>query len=346
MSDIGKPKSLVASSFVMRRVPGVQVTAYRGKIQDLGVDFFRQFRVIIGGLDNMEARRWLNTTLCDLVATDAEGAIDPTTIIPFIDGGTEGFKGQARVIIPKVTACFECAIDMFPPPTTFALCTIAETPRRPEHCIAYAMMIEWDRSFGPEKRKIDKDSPVDMTWIYERALERAAKYGIEGVTYKLTMGVVKNIIPAIASTNALVSALCALEAFKIVSFAGQTLNNYHMFMGADGIHSSVLRLERKSATCAACADPVVVTVRMAPTDTLAQLIDTLKAREEEPRFANPAIGSLDRPLFFPRPDNLREMTTPNLARPLADLLTDGEEVVISDPLVEAAKGAWLRVCFA
>lgn len=113
------------------------------KIQDKDEDFYSEFALVICGLDSIEARRWMNATLVGMRDED-----NPDSLKPLIDGGTEGFKGQARVILPGITSCYECSMDMLSKPTGFPLCTIANTPRLPEHCIEWAHILEWPNKHG------------------------------------------------------------------------------------------------------------------------------------------------------------------------------------------------------
>lgn len=65
----------------------MRVCSYFGKIQDKGDDYYMQFNLVICGLDSVEARRWINATLVNLV--DPE---NPESLKPLIDGGTEGMR--------------------------------------------------------------------------------------------------------------------------------------------------------------------------------------------------------------------------------------------------------------
>merc|ERR550519_2275101 len=171
-----------------------------------------------------------------------DGVLDQSTIIPIVDGGTEGFKGNARVIYPGLTACIECTLDLYPPQINFPLCTIAHTPRLPEHCIEYVKMLLWDKENpfskeGDDPVPIDGDDSQHITWIFEKATERASQYNISGVSYRLTQGVIKHIIPAVASTNAVIAAAMALEAFKVATSCANPLQNYMVFNQTDSIYT-------------------------------------------------------------------------------------------------------------
>ena len=208
--DIGKPKANVAAEFINSRIKHChvknfkhfenlfkfllfsKVTPYYNKIEDMDIDFYRQFNIVVCGLDAIVARSiilndlkiisllkyndclgWINGLLLSLLEFDEQsGNVDPSSVIPLIDGGTEGFKGNARLILPGLNACIDCTLDLYPPQTTFPLCTIATTPRLPEHCIEYARIMLWpqDKPFGDIP--IDGDDPTHIKWLYEKSLDR------------------------------------------------------------------------------------------------------------------------------------------------------------------------------
>lgn len=68
---------------------------------------------MVSGLDNIEARRWLNSMLCSLVDVDDDGNIDPSTIIPLIDGGTEGERVSSLLALHSCDGWF--CVSQFPP---------------------------------------------------------------------------------------------------------------------------------------------------------------------------------------------------------------------------------------
>ena len=58
--DIGKFKAEIATEFIKEKYPEINLKWSNRKVQSFPPEFFSQFNVIIGGLDNMEARLWLN----------------------------------------------------------------------------------------------------------------------------------------------------------------------------------------------------------------------------------------------------------------------------------------------
>ncbi|KAG9248876.1 hypothetical protein BJ878DRAFT_486405 [Calycina marina] len=323
-SDVGKGKAEVAAKFVMNRVQGVKITPHNCKIQDKDDDFYMQFTLIVCGLDSIEARRWINSTLVDLV--DPE---NPESLKPLIDGGTEGFKGQSRVVLPTMTSCLECQLDMHAPRAAVPLCTLATIPRQPEHCIEWAHIIAWEKEHPFPK--LDNDDPEHIKWLTEKALARAKEFNISGVTYSLTQGVVKNIIPAIASTNAVIAASCCNEAFKIATSTNPALGmeeNYMMYSGNDSIYTYTFKHEKKD-DCPVCGN-VARTLPVDPNLTLQEFIETLAARPEA-QLKKPSIRTEEKSLYFQSPASLELKTRRNLKLKMGKLVENGEEIGITDP---------------
>lgn len=321
-ADVGKSKAEVAAAFVQRRVPGVKITPHNCKIQDFDEDFYMQFTLVICGLDSIEARRWINATLVDMVSDES-----PESLKPLIDGGTEGFKGQARVILPTISSCIECQLSMHAPRAAVPLCTLATIPRQPQHCIEWAHLIAWE-----EERKddsLDTDDPEHITWLYNKAQQHAQKYNISGVTYSMTQGVVKNIIPAIASTNAIIAAACCNEALKIATSTVPYLDNYMMYTGdsENGLYTYTFQAEKKD-DCPVCGN-LAQTIELDPELTLEEFLATLAERPSQ-QLKKPSIRTEEKTLYYQAPPSLEVQTRPNLKKKMKELVSDGEEVAVSD----------------
>lgn len=338
-NDIGRSKAEVAADAINKRVPSCKVVPHFKKIQDMDAEFYRSFNLVICGLDSILARRWINGLLLSLLEYDKDtNTLDQSTIIPLIDGGTEGFKGNARVILPGLTACVECTLDLYPPQINFPLCTIASKPRLPEHCIEYVRIILWpkEKPFG-EETSIDGDDPIHLKWIYEKSVERANEFNIEGVTFRLTQGVIKHIIPAVSSTNACIAAKCVTEAFKLTTSCSQYLNNYIVFNQSAGIYSYAFEAEKKT-DCLGCNHNSMSrrNLDFKPTDKLKKVIEYL-CDNIELQMKSPALtatkkdGSGSITLYMSRLKQIEEMTRPNLEKTLEELgLENGQEILVAD----------------
>ncbi|KAG9236020.1 hypothetical protein BJ875DRAFT_250029 [Amylocarpus encephaloides] len=326
-SDVGNSKAEIAARFVEKRVKGVSITPHNCKIQDKDDVFYMQFSIVICGLDSIEARRWINSALVNLFDPEDEDSLKP-----LIDGGTEGFKGQARVVFPTLTSCLECQLDMHAPRTAVPLCTLATIPRQPEHCIEWAHIIAWenDKPFPA----LDNDDPEHITWLFQKALARAKEFNISGVTYSLTQGVVKNIIPAIASTNAIIAASCCNEAFKIATQSNPCLGfeeNYMMYSGNDSIYTYTFKHEKKD-DCPVCGN-LARELAVDPNITLEEFIASLAERAEA-QLKKPSITA-EKTLYMQAPPQLEKLSRPNLVKKMGELVGNGDEIGVTDPSLGA-----------
>jgi adenylyltransferase/sulfurtransferase len=96
--DCGRPKAEVAALALQDLNPEVRIRAINGNIlADVGLGVFRDVDVVIGCLDNREARLWVNRS-CWKVGT------------PWVDGGIQEINGVVKVFTPPDSACYECAM--------------------------------------------------------------------------------------------------------------------------------------------------------------------------------------------------------------------------------------------
>src|SRR4051812_26931517 len=98
-SDEGSLKADCAAKTARQIYGGMNVKAFNGNVlADLGLGYFRWADVVIGALDNREARVFVNSACA-------------RTGRAWFDGGIEVLQGMAKGFAPPRTACYECTMS-------------------------------------------------------------------------------------------------------------------------------------------------------------------------------------------------------------------------------------------
>jgi adenylyltransferase/sulfurtransferase len=96
--DTGRSKAERAGAALRSINPDVKVRALNGNvITDLGLGVYQDMDVVIGCLDNREARLWINRQ-CWKAGK------------PWVDGAIQEISGVVKVFVPPGSACYECGM--------------------------------------------------------------------------------------------------------------------------------------------------------------------------------------------------------------------------------------------
>jgi len=97
-ADVGRRKADVAADAVRNIFPEAQVHPITANVvHGLGLGLFAWADVVLAGLDNREARLWINRACWKMNK-------------PWIDGAIEGINGVARLFLPGKPPCYECTL--------------------------------------------------------------------------------------------------------------------------------------------------------------------------------------------------------------------------------------------
>ena len=131
-ASIGKYKSEVAVKkiYEYRQDPTLKINAYIGNIKDedkFGTKFYSNFDLILNGLDNNDARYYINHVCVRLN-------------IPFINSGSEGIYGMVNWHIRGITPCFACQ-NIIKDEEVIPICSIRLKPEKLDHCVAWGKVL-------------------------------------------------------------------------------------------------------------------------------------------------------------------------------------------------------------
>ncbi|KAG8515198.1 Ubiquitin-like modifier-activating enzyme 6 [Galemys pyrenaicus] len=125
---IQKPKSYTAADATLKINPQLKIDAHLNKVCPAteaiyNDEFYTKQDIIITALDNVEARRYVDSRCL-------------ANLRPLLDSGTMGTKGHTEVIVPHLTESYNSHRD--PPEEEIPFCTLKSFPAAIEHTIQWA----------------------------------------------------------------------------------------------------------------------------------------------------------------------------------------------------------------
>jgi molybdopterin/thiamine biosynthesis adenylyltransferase len=97
-ADVGRSKADAVARGYVDLLPEATVQPLVANVmQDCGLGLFAWADLILAGLDNREARLWINRAAWKVGR-------------PWVDGAIEGINGVARVFLPGQPPCYECTL--------------------------------------------------------------------------------------------------------------------------------------------------------------------------------------------------------------------------------------------
>ncbi|KAH7908705.1 hypothetical protein BJ138DRAFT_1103289 [Hygrophoropsis aurantiaca] len=125
---------------------------------------------------------------------------------------------------------------------------------------------------GEETIAFDKDDDDTLDFVTATANLRAAAYGIERKTRWEVKEIAGNIIPAIATTNAIISGLIVLQALHLLRKSYQLLKNVHVQF-KPAVPLSTINMCSPNPHCGICRDTYTKFLCDPAIVTLGELVD-------------------------------------------------------------------------
>lgn len=150
--DVGRLKSECAAATVQRMNPDLRgrITMLRDEVGEetehvFNEAFWETLDGVTNALDNVKARTYVDRR-CVFFNK------------PLLESGTLGTKGNAQVILPRLTESYSSSQD--PPEKSFPACTLRNFPNRIEHTIAWSRdLFEQYFTQQPEAANLYLDQP-------------------------------------------------------------------------------------------------------------------------------------------------------------------------------------------